>query len=88
VSIGRLGSDPDGHIYYGYTYMPEPLVREYDRFGFAKLDFSLRTSMRFPKLARRAGNRTPGKARRTPVVAPDPDPRLALIPSAVTSGWP
>jgi hypothetical protein len=39
VSIGRLGSDPDGHIYYGYTYLPEPLVRQYDRFGFAKQDF-------------------------------------------------
>jgi hypothetical protein len=39
VSIGRLGSDPEAHIYYGYTYMPEPLVRQYDRFGFAKLDF-------------------------------------------------
>ncbi|HEV2101597.1 MAG TPA: hypothetical protein VGR58_02355 [Candidatus Acidoferrum sp.] len=39
VSIGRLGSDPEGHIYYGYTYMPEPLVRQYDRFGFAKQDF-------------------------------------------------
>ena len=39
LSIGRLGSDPDGHIYYGFTYMPEPLVRQYDRFGFAKQDF-------------------------------------------------
>ncbi|HET6931187.1 MAG TPA: hypothetical protein VFI45_12765 [Candidatus Acidoferrum sp.] len=39
VSIGRLASDPDGHIYYGYTYLPEPLVRQYDRFGFAKQDF-------------------------------------------------
>ena len=39
VSIGRLGSDPEGRIYYGYTYMPEPLVRQYDRFGFAKQDF-------------------------------------------------
>ncbi len=39
LSIGRLGSDPDGHLYYGYTYMPEPLVRQYDRFGFAKQDF-------------------------------------------------
>jgi len=39
VSIGRMGSDPEGHIYYGYTYMPEPLVRQYDRFGFAKQDF-------------------------------------------------
>lgn len=39
ASIGRLASDPQGHVYYGYTYMPEPLVRMYDRFGFAKLDF-------------------------------------------------
>jgi hypothetical protein len=39
VSIGRLGSDPEGHIYYGYTYLPESLVRQYDRFGFAKQDF-------------------------------------------------
>jgi hypothetical protein len=39
LSIGRLGSDPEGHIYYGYTYMPEPVIRQYDRFGFAKQDF-------------------------------------------------
>jgi hypothetical protein len=39
VSIGRLASDPQGRLYYGYTYLPEPDVRQYDRFGFAKLDF-------------------------------------------------
>ncbi|HEV8076008.1 MAG TPA: hypothetical protein VGP66_09165 [Candidatus Acidoferrum sp.] len=39
VSIGQLASDPEGHIYYGYTYIPESLVRQYDRFGFAKQDF-------------------------------------------------
>ena len=39
VSIGRLASDPEGHIYYGYAYLPESLVRQYDRFGFAKQDF-------------------------------------------------
>lgn len=39
LSLGRLASDPEGHIYYGYTYMPEPLVRQYDRFGYAGLDF-------------------------------------------------
>ncbi len=35
LSMGRLASDPQGRIYYGYTYLPEPLVRQYDRFGFA-----------------------------------------------------
>jgi hypothetical protein len=39
LSIGRLASDAQGRIYYGYTYMPEPLVRQYDRFGYAGLDF-------------------------------------------------
>ena len=35
LSMGRLASDPQGRIYYGYTYLPEPLVRQYDRFGYA-----------------------------------------------------
>ena len=39
ISNGRLACDPQGHVYYGYTFMPEPLVRMFDRFGFAKLDF-------------------------------------------------
>ncbi len=43
VSIGRVVSDPQGRLYYGYTYFPEPLVRQYDRFGFAKLDFQFTT---------------------------------------------
>lgn len=43
ASIGRLASDPQGHLYYGYNYLPEPLVRQYDRFGFAKLDFQFTT---------------------------------------------
>jgi len=43
ASIGRLASDPQGRLYYGYNYLPEPLVRQYDRFGFAKLDFQFTT---------------------------------------------
>jgi hypothetical protein len=39
LSIGRLASDSQGRVYYGYTYMPEALVRQYDRFGYAGLDF-------------------------------------------------
>jgi hypothetical protein len=35
VNQGRVSSDPQGRIYYGFTYMPEPLVRQYDRFGYA-----------------------------------------------------
>ncbi len=39
ISVGRLGSDGQGRLYYGYTYRPEPLVRQYDRAGYAGLDF-------------------------------------------------
>jgi hypothetical protein len=49
VSIGRLASDPEGHVYYGYTYMPEPVIRQYDRFGFAKQDFQFTNIDAFPE---------------------------------------
>jgi hypothetical protein len=39
LNQGRVAADPQGHIYYGFTYMPEPLVRQFDRYGDAKLDF-------------------------------------------------
>jgi len=39
LGLGRLGSDAQGHVYYGYTYLPEPRVRQYDRFGFRGMDF-------------------------------------------------
>ena len=39
ANLGRVVSDPQGRLYFGYTYMPEPLVRQYDRFGYAGLDF-------------------------------------------------
>ncbi|MDP9147459.1 MAG: hypothetical protein M3N22_07345 [Acidobacteriota bacterium] len=39
LSIGRLSSDSQNRLYYGFTYFPEPLVRQYDRFGYAGQDF-------------------------------------------------
>ena len=39
LSLGRLASDSTGHVYYGYTYLPEPRVRQYDRFGYGGTDF-------------------------------------------------
>ena len=39
LNIGKLSSDPKGRIYYGYLYLPEPLVRQYDRFGYAGTNF-------------------------------------------------
>jgi hypothetical protein len=39
LNLGRVSSDPQGHLYYGFTYMPEPLVRKFDRFGTASQEF-------------------------------------------------
>ena len=39
LSEGRLGTDTQGRLYYGYTFRPEALVRQYDRAGYAGLDF-------------------------------------------------
>lgn len=34
LSLGKLASDAQNRVYYGYTYLPEPRVRPYDRFGY------------------------------------------------------
>ena len=39
LSQGRLASDAQSRVYYGYTYLPEPRVRQYDRFGSGGTDF-------------------------------------------------
>jgi hypothetical protein len=36
LNIGQLASDDQFHLYYGFNYYPEPTVRQFDRFGYAK----------------------------------------------------
>ncbi len=50
VNVGRLARDASAHLYYSFTYLPDPTVRRYDRFGFADLEFSL-TTMDFISVA-------------------------------------
>jgi len=38
LSIGQLATDAAGHLYYAFTYFPEPTVRQYDRVGYAGQD--------------------------------------------------
>jgi hypothetical protein len=49
VNLGRVVSDPQGHVYYGFTYRPEPLVRQFDRFGYAGLEFEFTGLDAFPE---------------------------------------
>jgi hypothetical protein len=39
LSNGSLLSDKQGHLYYGFEYLPEPEVRQYDRNGYAGHEF-------------------------------------------------
>ena len=39
LSIGILVTDSVGHLYYAFPYLPEPTVREYDRFGYVGQEY-------------------------------------------------
>ncbi len=41
TNIGRLARDLTGHLYYSFTYLPEPTLRRYDRFGYSDLEVVL-----------------------------------------------
>jgi hypothetical protein len=41
LNFGRISSDASGALYYAFTYIPEPTVRKYDRFGYASLEISI-----------------------------------------------
>ncbi len=41
LNMGNLETDAAGHIYYSFSYFPEPTLRKYDRFGFAAFDVAL-----------------------------------------------
>jgi DNA-binding beta-propeller fold protein YncE len=41
LNAGLLASDPDGNLYYGFSFMPEPTARKYDRYGYAAYEISI-----------------------------------------------
>jgi len=49
ANLGRVAADPQGHIYYGFSYLPEPLVRQYDHLGFASQSFEFTGLDAFPE---------------------------------------
>lgn len=48
LNVGRLAADPANHIYYAFTYFPEPTVRKYDPFGVSAYQISLHTLDVYP----------------------------------------
>jgi hypothetical protein len=49
ANIGRLCRDASGRIYYSFTYLPEPTVQRYDRFGNSDLRLVLNTEEYAPQ---------------------------------------
>lgn len=43
LNIGRFVTDPAGDIYYAFSYLPEPTLRKYNRYGYAAFEISLTT---------------------------------------------
>ena len=43
ANIGRLCRDSSGRLYYSFTFLPEPTVRRYDRFGYSDFQIILNT---------------------------------------------
>ena len=41
LNLGRLATDAAGHLYYAFSYVPEPTLRKYDRYGYASLEIEL-----------------------------------------------
>ena len=40
LNAGRLFADSQGRIYYAFSYVPEPTVRQYDMLGHVRMEFS------------------------------------------------
>jgi len=43
LNRGRVYSDSAGHIYFAFTYLPQPTFRKYDRYGYAAYEVALST---------------------------------------------
>ena len=88
LNRGRISSDAQGHIYFGFTYMPEPLVRKYDRFGNASQEFAFTGVDAYPEASstRKAIDREEKEIPSHRIFAPS-SRRLALTKSMAIFGW-
>ncbi|MGB0034802.1 MAG: hypothetical protein WBP79_04935 [Candidatus Acidiferrales bacterium] len=53
LSHGRITGDAAGHIYFAFTYLPDPAIKKYDRYGFAAYEISLTAEEFLPSGANR-----------------------------------
>ena len=48
LNIGLLATDTQGHVYYAFRYLPEPTVRQFDRYGYAGADVQFTALEAYP----------------------------------------
>ncbi|HEY2461157.1 MAG TPA: hypothetical protein VGI16_10120 [Candidatus Acidoferrum sp.] len=49
LSIGSLAADAKDHLYYAFLYVPEPMVRQFDRNGYSQLDIEYTALDAYPE---------------------------------------
>jgi hypothetical protein len=49
VSVGLMCGDLAGHIYFAYSFLPEPVIRKYDRFGAEIYEIPVRSDALLPE---------------------------------------
>jgi len=49
INLGRVNADPKGHVYFGFTYYPEPTVRQFDPGGYLAQTFQFTGVDAFPE---------------------------------------
>jgi len=83
ANIGRLCRDSAGRLYYSFTYLPEPTVRRYNRFGYSDFELVVNTEEMAPSAmaSRKAIAREEGPFRNKG----GPELRVALGPVAIDS---
>jgi len=77
LNIGRLAADSAGHLYYAFSYLPEPTVRKYDRYGYASLEIELNALDLYP--AAQATRREIERQSQNPGQSPQLKPILAAV---------
>ena len=49
INLGRVNADPKGHVYFGFTYYPDPTVRQFDSDGTVAQTFQFTGIDAFPE---------------------------------------
>jgi hypothetical protein len=70
LNRGRICGDPAGNIYFAFTYLPDPVIKKYDRYGYAAYEIDLSSAEFAPEDKRRDVLRLDRNANLPPALKP------------------